>query len=111
MSEISETGEVSEYLLRFPDMRETVNRVIRVAREHLPEAQLELVVSTDPESDDSYLVLYARFPEYTPDVMERIRAARRAYLPYLRGKSGWILLTTDFRQLPAVRRRVDTGGA
>jgi len=37
---------------------------------------------------------------FTPDVMERIRAARRAYLPYTRGKSGWILLTTDFRRLP-----------
>jgi hypothetical protein len=99
MPEISDTVSVSEYLLRFPDMRETVNQVVRVAREHLSEAQLELVVYTDPEIDDSYLVLYARFPAYTPDVMARIRAARRAYIPYIRGKSGWILLTTDFRQL------------
>ena len=103
MRDTSDTANVSEYLLRFPDMRETVNQVVRVAREHLPEAQLELVVYTDPEIDDSYLVLYARFPEYTPDVMERIRAARRAYLPHTRGKSGWILLTTDFRRLSAVR--------
>jgi hypothetical protein len=72
----SDTAKVSEYVLRFPDMRETVNQVVRVAREHLPEAQLEMVMYTDPEIDDSYLVLYARFPEYTPDVMERIRAAR-----------------------------------
>ena len=103
MRDTSDTANVSEYLLRFPDMRETVNQVVRVAREHLSEAQLELVVYTDTEIDDSYLVLYARFPEYTPDVMERIRAARRAYLPYTRGKSGWILLTTDFRRLSAVR--------
>ena len=103
MLETSDTANVSEYLLRFPDMRETVNQVVRVVREHLPEARLELVVYTDPEIDDSYLVLYARFPEYTPGVMERIRAARRAYFPYIRGKSGWILLTTDFRRLSAVR--------
>ena len=103
MPATSDTAKVSEYLLRFPDMRETVNQVVRVVREHLSDAQLELGVYTDPEIDDSYLVLYARFPEYTPDVMERIRDARRAYLPYTRGKSGWILLTTDFRQLSAVR--------
>jgi len=95
-----DTMSVLDYLLRFPDMRETVNQVVRLAREHLPGAQLELGVYTDPEIDDSYLVLYARFPEYTPEVMERIRVARRACLPYIRGRSGWILLTTDFRQLP-----------
>jgi acyl carrier protein phosphodiesterase len=91
---------VLDYLLRYPDMRETVNQIVRVAREHLPDAQLELLVYTDPEIDDSYLVLYARFPEYTPEVMERIRAARRACLPFTRGKSEWILLTTDFRRVP-----------
>ena len=90
--------KVSDYLLRFPDMLETVNQVVRTVREHLPEAQLELVVYHDPEIEDEHLVLYARFPRYTPAVMERIRAARRAYSPYIRGKSGWILLTTDFRQ-------------
>jgi hypothetical protein len=90
--------EVLEYLLRFPDMLEAVNQVIRTVREHLPEAQLELVVYHDPEIEDEYLVLYARFSQYTSAVMERIRAARRAYSPYIRDKSGWILLTTDFRQ-------------
>jgi len=103
MPDTFDKPNVSEYLLRFPDMRETVNQVVRIVREHLPETQLELGVYTDPEIDDSYLVLYARFPEYTPDVMERIRAARRAYFPYTRGKSGWILLTTDFRQPSVVR--------
>ena len=93
-----DSEKVSDYLLRFPDMLEAVNQVIRTVREHLPEAQLELVVYHDPEIEDEYLVLYARFSQYTSAVMERIRAARRAYSPYKRGKSGWILLTTDFRQ-------------
>ncbi len=97
---LSDAVSVLDYLLRYPDMRETVNQAVRVVRAHLPEAQLELLVYTDSEIDDSYLVLYARFPEYTPEVMERIRAARRAYLPFTRGKSGWILLTTDFRRVP-----------
>jgi hypothetical protein len=93
-----DSEKVSDYLLRFPDMLEAVNQVIRTVREHLPEAQLELVVYHDPEIEDEYLVLYARFSQYTSAVMERIRAARRAYSPYIRDKSGWILLTTDFRQ-------------
>jgi len=94
----ADSEKVSGYLLRFPDMLEAVHQVVRIAREHLPEAQLELVVHRDPEIEDEHLVLYARFPQYDPAVMERIRAARRAYSPYIRGKSGWILLTTDFRR-------------
>ena len=38
MRDPSDSVNVSDYLLRFPDMRETVNQVVRVAREHLPEA-------------------------------------------------------------------------
>ena len=93
-----DSEKVSDYLLRFPDMLEAVNQVIRTVREHLPEAQLELVVYHDPEIEDEYLVLYARFLEYDQAVMERIRAARLAYTPYIRGKAGWVLLTTDFRR-------------
>ena len=93
-----DSEKVSDYLLRFPDMLEAINQVIRTVREHLPEAQLELVVYHDPEIEDEYLVLYARFSQYTSAVMERIRAARRAYSPHIRDKSGWVLLTTDFRR-------------
>ncbi|GIV21494.1 MAG: hypothetical protein KatS3mg023_3245 [Armatimonadota bacterium] len=88
--------ELRDYLLRFPAMLDVVDRVVQVAGEHIPEAELWLEVYHDPESEDKHLVIYARFHEYDEATMERIRSTRRAYRPFLAGKSGWLILTTDF---------------
>jgi hypothetical protein len=96
--QVGQQGDVYEYLLRFPDMIEVVEQAVFAARNHLKEARLQLEVYRDPESEDEYLVLYARFPTYDETVMEKIRAARRQYRHLLHGKSGWFILTTDFQQ-------------
>jgi len=86
-----------EYLRQFPEMMDVVERAVSLARSRLPEAQLQLEVYQDPENEDEHLVLYARFPRYDASTMERIRLVRALYRPLLSGKSGWFLLTTDFR--------------
>lgn len=103
-SELKELGvrirdqqEVSNYLLCFPNLIDTVRRATEAASKHLPEAQLSLELYQDPESEDEHLVLYARFPQYEEDVMSRIRKARNEYRAFLGQDSGYLLLTTDFR--------------
>ncbi|GIV07346.1 MAG: hypothetical protein KatS3mg017_0548 [Fimbriimonadales bacterium] len=88
---------VRDYLLRFPDMLQAVRIVIKTAREFLPAAQLALAVHQYPDSEDEYLVVYARFKKYGENTMEQIRKTRRAYRPYIKQSSGWIILTTDFK--------------
>jgi len=95
---VRQQGEVYGYLLRFPDIIEAVKQAVLIAKDRLQEAQLQLEVYRDPEGEDEHLVLYARFPVYDETVMERIRFARRQYRHLLRGKSGWLILTTDFHQ-------------
>lgn len=91
--------EVQDYLLRFPDMIDIVSRVVRIAREHLPESDLSLEVYHDPEVEDRYLVLYARAREYDEAFMDRIEEAEKSFINLLTHKEGWLQLTTDFREV------------
>jgi len=90
--------EICEYLLQYPDLIEVIPRAINAAQAHLLEAHLFLELYHDPEIEDRYLVIYARFPKYDESVMERIEAAEEEYLGLLAEKEGWLLLTTDFRE-------------
>ncbi len=94
---IPKWSEVYDYLLRFPNLIDVVRRATKAALKHLSEAQLYLELYHNPEIEDEHLVLYARFPEYEEDVMERIHQAQKEYRYLLRGKSGYLILTTDFR--------------
>lgn len=94
---LSNPDEVRDYLLRFPDTLQAVPIVIKTAREFLPEAQLAVAVYQYPDSEDEYLVVYARFKKYGENTMQQIREARNAYRPYIKQLSGWIILTTDFK--------------
>ena len=88
---------IREYLLRYPELVEVVSLAVDTARRHFPEAQLVLDVYQDPEIDDKYLVLYFRLKSYT-DFVDRYERAQAEFIPHLRGKRGWIQLTTDFRE-------------
>jgi len=94
---IPDPAEVVEYLVRFPELISVVDAVVRLAAKMLPEAQLTLQVYHNPEIDDQYLVLYARFASYDETTIERIRAVRDKYRPLFKNTSCWLLLTTDFR--------------
>jgi len=96
--DIPQIDDVVEYLLEFPDMILTTERIARrVCRELYNSAQLSLEVYRDPEIEDRYLVLYARFPKYDESTIEKIEAVENEYIDLLVGKRGWLLLTTDFR--------------
>jgi hypothetical protein len=64
-------------------------------------AELTLQVYDDPEEADRYLVLFVRLPAYEPKMRRRLDAIWDRFEPDLRGISGWIILTTDFRKVGA----------
>lgn len=90
--------EIRRYLRNFPDLIELVPVAIEAARRYLPEAELSLQVYHDPEIDDSYLAIYVRVRKYDESVMERIEQAEAEFLDLLMDKSGWLQLTTDFKE-------------
>ncbi len=94
---INRIEEIREYLRQFPDMIEVTEKIVREASIHLPaEARFALEVYQDPEIKDEHLVLYVRFKNYPPNVMEEIRSVREKCRAYLVGRRGWLHLTTDF---------------
>ncbi|MCS7178064.1 MAG: hypothetical protein RML46_03165 [Anaerolineae bacterium] len=94
---IIKTNEVQDYLQRYPELIDLVPEVARLVRSHLPDAQLTLSLYHDPEEEDEYLILCARFAKYDELALERIRRTRSAYRDMLTGCQGWIFLTTDFQ--------------
>jgi len=97
---IRQQMELYEYLSSFPDMIDALEEAVLIARDHLREAELELEVYHDPESEDEdkHLVLYARFPSYDRSIMKRVRSVRQRYRDFVLHKSGWLFLTTDFQK-------------
>ena len=91
--------EIQDYLAHYPDIIDIVPQAVYAAKKHLPEAQLILEVYHDPEIEDRFLVLYARFPSYDKTVMERIKKAEAEFLDRLANAEGWLQLTTDFGKL------------
>ena len=59
--------------------------------------QLSLEVYHDPEIEDEYLTLYVRQADYDEHVLSTIEDIRAGYEGELAGRSGWLLVTTDFR--------------
>ena len=95
---LPQPGEVRDYLLRYPDLTDLLLPVCEATRQRFgSHAQLSLEVYRDPEIEDEYVTLYVRHPEYDKCVMKAIKEIRTAYEAKLAGKSGWFLLTTDFR--------------
>jgi hypothetical protein len=96
--EIPKPAEVRDYLIRYPDLASILPFVCKVARERFgvyPELSLE--VYFDPEIEDEYLTLYVRQENYDEDILSAIEDISAQYESILMGKSGWFLVTTDFR--------------
>lgn len=95
---LSESEQIVEYLLQFPDVLDVIPLAVRSAQKYFPEAQLVLSLYRDPEAEDRYLALYVRLKRYDESVIERIETAEAEFLDYLSDKEGWLQLTTDFRE-------------
>jgi len=89
---------IREYLSKFPDIMDVIPQAIGAARKYFPGAQIVIDVYQDPEIDDQYLILYIRLRHYDDSFMERLENAEAEFLNQLVGKSGWIQLTTDYRE-------------
>jgi hypothetical protein len=96
---IPEPREVLDYLARYPDLVEPLPRICQRVRAQLPaDIQLSLELYRDRESEDSYLTLYARQATYDHALLDRLEAASTEFEADLQVRSGWLLLTTDFRR-------------
>ena len=94
---IPKPAEVRAYLLRYSDLTDLLPFVCKVARERVGiDPELSLEVYHDPEIEDDYLTLYLRHEHYNEHILEIIEDIRTQYERKLVGRSGWLLVTTDF---------------
>jgi len=95
---IPQPAEVRDYLLRYPDMTNLLPSVCKMAWEQFGmDTQLSLEVYHDPEIEDEYLTLYIRQQHYEEHILDIIEDICTQYEAELTGRSGWLLVTTDFR--------------
>jgi hypothetical protein len=91
-------ADVRDYLLRHEDMVDLVAAACQIASTRFGKtSRLYLEVYHDPEIEDEYLTLYIRREKYDEQILDDIESASAEYQEDLVGKSGWFLLTTDFR--------------
>ncbi len=60
-------------------------------------AEVSLEIYCDPEIEYDYLTLFARQTSYEPDIMQRLEKVASPVDRALAGKSGYLLVGTDFR--------------
>lgn len=95
---LPQPDEVRDYLLHYPDTTDLLRPVCKATRrQFISDVQLSLEVYHDPEIEDEYLTLYVRQRRYDEDIMKRIKEIRAKHEKMFAGKSGWLLVTTDFR--------------
>lgn len=96
--QIPSTKSISQYLRRYPDMTDILVQICGSIKERFDsDTQLSLEVYEDREIDDRYLTLYVRQVAYEKDLLDKIDRITQDYSETLSGKSGWLLITTDFR--------------
>ncbi len=89
---------VRDYLLSYSDITSLIQPVCQMARKHLgKDTHLSLEVYRDQEIEDEYLALYVRQDIYDNRLMDKIEEVCVEYENMLSGKSGWFIVTTDFR--------------
>ena len=94
---ISNQDEVTDYLIEYQNLIELLPFVAGIARKYVGnEPQLCLEVYHEYDFDSQYLVLWIRQEKYNYDIMDKINSIWKEYQDKLVGKSGSILVTTDF---------------
>ncbi len=89
--------DVRQYLFKHPDMVGLVQSASSRAQGRFqPRTQLSLELYRDPEIDDEYLTLYVRQPIYDENVLQTIERLNSESEAEKAGRSGWLLISTDF---------------
>jgi len=95
---IPKPGELRQYLLRHQDMIDLLRHACETTSNRFGiRSQLSLKVYRDPEIEDQYLTLYVRQEQYDEQILDEIEEIRLRYEDLLADRSGWLLVTTDFR--------------
>jgi antitoxin (DNA-binding transcriptional repressor) of toxin-antitoxin stability system len=95
-----EVDNVCAYLDHFPDVADALVAIAQSTRKEFgPDAKLTLEINRDPEIDDKYLKIRVILAEYSPNVLERIRAIGDAHEDQLWDKKGYILLMPDYPRI------------
>jgi len=88
---------VAESLRSAPEVASRLAPALERVRQMLPDAALSLEPYTDPESGETLLVVYARFPEYSEVSLQRMDEAQQAFAAAFQDTIDFPLLTTDFK--------------
>jgi hypothetical protein len=100
---VPEPADVLGYLASHRDMTPLLPLICaRVRMEFGSQAELLLRVYRDPEIHDEYLALYVRQRPYDAQLMERLDSICEQFEKELSESSGWLLLTSDFREPDSV---------
>jgi hypothetical protein len=88
-----------DYLIRHTDIIDLVLQIgYDVSARFDSDTKLSLVVCHKP-GDDEYLALYVRRASYDDSLMSMIDSIMEKYDNEFADKTGWLLVTTDFRHL------------
>lgn len=89
--------DVSDYLTKHQDIIELVPTIVEITKKYTDnETKLYLHVYHEYDFDDEYLTLLIRQQEYNDNIIEILNNIWGKYQKLLVGKSGSILVTTDF---------------
>ena len=92
-----DSAPVHDYLDQHADLLDVTIRVANLlSGTFQPDAKITLALHSSHEEDDSYLVFNVRQDKYNTDLTGRIEQTWASYAADLEGKSGWLLVTTDF---------------
>jgi hypothetical protein len=91
-------GEVVDYLVQNPGLYDVVMYACSMTVEEFGgTSEIVLDIFHDSESGDRYLTLYVRQERYEDNIIEKMDRICDRYEPSLKGLSGWLLLTTDYK--------------
>jgi len=89
---------VLDFLTRHPDL---IEPVLAIGAEAMRQARSwdtwSIAPYRDPEVDSEYLTLWLRRTDYTDDTLAIVEAIGDLAEARLAGRSGWMLVSTDFR--------------
>lgn len=97
---IPKPGSVRGYLLQYPEMADILTPACQELKEQFGEnGRLSLELYIDPEIEDDYLALYVRQKNYDSHILDIIEAVSKKLEKELSERSGYLLITSDFKSL------------
>jgi len=95
---VQNPDEIRDYLLQYYDMINVILPICdRVSDKFQTTAEILFTIYKDNEINDKYIIIFIRQNNYSEDTMNDIDQISEDCRIFLHGKSGWLLITTDFK--------------